>query len=539
MKSTLAFYSTVLAPWIVQGVSATLPCSIDSFKSALPCNAAVVSAVSVANGTAYGEGAADIAYPTNPTNLPALCAVIVNVTTSARSNFRFGLFLPQEWNSRFLAVGNGGFLGGINWLDMGAGVRYGHAVVSTDTGHNATNADVSWATGNEGRKTDFGYRAMHMSVKLGKALVEAFYEEQIKYSYYSGGSTGGRQGLKEAQISPDSFDGMVIGAPAWYTSHLQTWTTKVATYNLPVTGENRVNASLFGVIGTEVIKQCDAADGLIDGIVSAPDRCNFTTDPLLCSAPGANATACLTPVQAATVNNIYSDYYVNGKFAFPGLEISSEAQWTPLLGQAKPSNLGDGYIGNFLFNDASWNWTRYNDSIVAIAEAVNPGNCTASDYDMRPFAERGGKMMLFHGYADGLIPVRSSDLFFQRLADASGGVDALQEWMRFMHVPGMQHVYGTAVDAPWYFAGPNSQAALGTDVFSVPGFEDPKHDILLALMNWVENGTAVEEIVATTWKTSTNINSGVLRQRPLCMWPKRQTYDGVGDPNLPASFACV
>lgn len=110
----------------------TLPaCVPESFAGALPANATILSAVSLANGSTYGEGAANPAYPTNPTNLPANCALVVNVTTSPSSNTRFGIFLPEQWNGRFLTVGNGGFAGGINWLDMGAGIRYGFAVVSS------------------------------------------------------------------------------------------------------------------------------------------------------------------------------------------------------------------------------------------------------------------------------------------------------------------------------------------------------------------------------------------------------------------------
>lgn len=153
--------------------SALPPCSVQSFQDVLPSFATILSAVAVANGSTYGEGAADIAYPTNPTNLPTSCALIVNVTTSATSSFRMGVFLPTAWNSRFLTIGNGGFAGGINWLDMGASVRYGFAVVSTDTGHNSTSGGGTWALGDPETRKDFGYRSIHGSTVLGKDLTEA------------------------------------------------------------------------------------------------------------------------------------------------------------------------------------------------------------------------------------------------------------------------------------------------------------------------------------------------------------------------------
>lgn len=316
-----------VVPAIEQAVaSCNRACSVTAFSDVLPVNAAVLSAVSVPAGSTYGEGAADIAYPRNPTNLPEACAVVVNVTTSSESSYRFGIFLPTEWNSRFLQVGNGGFSGGINWLDMGAGIRYGFAVASTDTGHNSTSGDVTWALNNPGRKADFGYRAIHGSTTLGKALTESFYRKQIEYSYYSGASTGGRQGLREAQYCPESFDGLLIGAPAWWTSHMQPWTTKIATYNLPKSDPKAIPPQMFNTIAAEVIKQCDAVDGVTDGIVSAPDLCKLDLSTLDCGNAHANASACLSSLQLETVRNVYADYYAEGKFAFPGLEVGSEAQ---------------------------------------------------------------------------------------------------------------------------------------------------------------------------------------------------------------------
>lgn len=213
----IEYIALCIAFWQVLA-TAISSCSVESFQNLLPSHATILSAVPVANGSTYGEGAVDIAYPTNPTNLPENCALIVNVTTSCTSSFRFGIFLPTQWNGRFLTVGNGGFAGGINWLDMGAGIRYGFAVVSTDTGHNSTSSDGTWALNDPETRKDFGYRAIHGTTKLGKVLTEAFYGQNISYSYYSGASTGGRQGLREAQFDAESFDGLLIGAPAVSTN---------------------------------------------------------------------------------------------------------------------------------------------------------------------------------------------------------------------------------------------------------------------------------------------------------------------------------
>ncbi|KAB5578123.1 feruloyl esterase B [Coniochaeta sp. 2T2.1] len=522
------------------GNATSTACSLDTFKDILGSSATVLSAVSVPKGGSYGEGAANLLYPQNPTNLPSLCAVIVNVSSSPESSYRFGVFLPEVWNSRFLAVGNAGFGGGINWLDMAQGVRYGHAVVSTDTGHNSSVGDNTWALNRPETVKDFGHRAVHGSVELGKMITEAYYDSKIKYSYYSGGSTGGRQGLKEAQISPDSFDGMVIGAPAWWTSHLQTWTTKVATFNLPTDGPNRVPSSFFPILEKEVLRQCDGVDGVEDGIITRPDLCNFDISTLACAADQSPAPTCLTPAQIQTVQNIYAPYIADGKFAFPGMGLSSEPQWAFLLSGDAPSSFGDGYIQNYLLNDPTWHWTSYTDDIIWQADAADPGDCDADAYaDMAAFRDRGGKIFMYHGQSDALIPFGSGGVFYNKTAEALGGHTALRDWFRYFEVPGMLHVTGTAEDAPWYFAGANAAAVLGLDVYSTPGFEDARHDAFLAVMDWVENGKVIDDIVATTWTKWDDPSSGVLRQRPLCPYPQKQAYDGKGDEKKAESFYCA
>lgn len=146
---------------------------------------------------------------------------------------------------------------------------------------------------------------------------------------------------------------------------------------------------------------------------------------------------------------------------------------------------------------------------------------------------------MFHGMSDGLISTRSSNVFYSRVAKALGGYSVLDSWFRLFLVPGMQHVSGTAVDAPYYFAQAGAAADLGTDIFSTPGFEDAQHDALLALMAWVEQGKAPDQIIATTWTNSTDASSGVLRQRPVCPWPQEAVYDGAGDVNSAESWQCA
>ncbi|KAI0424146.1 Tannase/feruloyl esterase [Xylaria sp. FL1042] len=515
-------------------------CDATALAQVLPANARIERVQALEAGSTYGEGTADLGYPIQPTNLPALCAVTIAVASSVTSSYRIGLFLPVEWNNRFLAVGNGGFAGGINWLDMGAGVHYGFAVVSTDTGHSSNGTDVSWALDNPEARTDWGWRAIHGSVVLGKLLTQVYYGRPISYSYYSGCSTGGRQGLKETQMFPGSFDGVLVGAPAWYTSHLNTWVTRVASYNWPVEDEKHIDWQLLPPIADQIIKQCDDIDGVADGIISLPGLCNVDFEALSCERSGADQSACLTAAQGQTLKNVYSDWRTStGEFLYTGLTPSSERQMYTVLNYSNASPYGIGYARYFLLNNASFVLADFNDSLALLADQLNPGNATADNYNLTTFRNRGGKMIMYHGAADGLVPMPGSNLYYDRVVKTMGSnLTATQEFFKYFMVPGMQHCWATPVDAPWAFGAPSQALILGNDTWSVPGFQDSQHDVLLALMDWVEKNVTVNQVVATTWNNPVDASSGVLKQRPLCPYTQMARWDGVGDLNDAASWSC-
>ena len=450
-----------------------------------------------------------------------------------------------DWNERFLAVGNGGFAGGINWLDMATGVGYGFASMSTDTGHNSTSGDLTWALHEPEKQKDFGYRAMHGSIVVAKQLVQAYYSCTPKYSYYSGCNTGGRQGLKEVEMFPEDFDGVLAGAPAWWTTHLQTWTVKLGLYNLPETADYHIPVSLFPAIGAEVLKQCDPQDGLADNIIMDPYGCDFYPEALLCGPGVQNQTevGCLTAPQIGTLYNIYNDYVdTNQTFVFPHLALGSEDQWPVLLGAPTPSTLGYAYPQYFLDLGPDWNFYDFDYSIVQLADKEDPRDCDANDYDLSPFQSKGGKLLMYQGYSDALISTGSSIYFYKEVLKTlyPKGID-LDPFFRHFLVPGRQHCVDTPPDmnAPWYFAGANQAGSIGAPgaVHSVPGFVDAEHDVLLALMAWTENGTAPERIVATKWHNDTTQDS-VWKQRPVCPYPKQARYVGHGDPDVAESWTC-
>ncbi|KAI0021685.1 Tannase/feruloyl esterase [Xylariomycetidae sp. FL0641] len=522
-------------------------CQASTFAGALPANARLERVDAVPAGGTYGEGADDLNYPVPPTDLPELCAVTVAVASSPTSAFRFGLFLPAPaaaWNARFLAVGNGGFGGGVNWPDMGAGARLGFAAASTDTGHRSAGGDLAWALRAPEARADWGWRAVHGSVALAKALTAAYYGRPPAYAYYSGCSTGGRQGLKELQLSPASFDGVLVGAPAWYTSHLNPWVAAAATFNWPADAPGHIGADRFAGLADAVAAQCDALDGVADGIVSLPARCAVDYGALECEAnasSSAAAAACLTGAQLETMRKVYGDWRTDGgEFLYPGLLPGSEAMWDAVLNYSDASPYGIGYARYFLYDDAGFGLGDFNASAAARADATDPGNATAGAYDLTAFRDRGGRLVLYHGAADGLVPTKGSELYWERAVAATEGGDAAaaRRWFRYFAVPGMQHCALTACGAPWAFGGASQAAALGPAARPVPGLADARHDVLLALVDWVERGVPVDSVVASTWNTPDDPASGLLRQRPICPHPQMARWDGEGDVDDAASWSC-
>tara|TARA_R110002003_G_scaffold116_2_gene10078 strand:+ start:27795 stop:28955 length:1161 start_codon:yes stop_codon:yes gene_type:complete len=382
---------------------------------------------------------------------------------------------------------------------------------------------------------------MHGSVVVAKAVTAAYYAQNVSYSYYSGCSTGGRQGLKEAEFYPEDFDGIVAGAPAWWTSHMQPWTARVALYNLPTTADYHIPAALFATINKEVIKQCDPQDGLVDSIISDPEGCNFRPETLLCGANAtANDTRCVTGPQLDTLYNILSDYVAeNNTLIFPTYWLGSEGQPALLTGTNLPNPLGTDYVKYFLGKGPDWNFNDYNDDIVTLSDSINPGKATLG-FDLSAFHSRGGKILSYHGMVDPLIPTSSTPYFYNHvqrtLAPKSIDIDS---FFKFFLVPGMGHCSSTpaVMNAPWYFAGPNQQSALDQKVYSVPGFEDEEHDVLLAMMAWVEQGRVPAYVVGTKYVNDTT-HVDVMRQRPLCMYPKQAKYKGDGNVNDAKSWEC-
>lgn len=455
--------------------------------------------------------------------LPEFCRVAGYSTPSSDSDILFEVWIPYStWNNKLEVVGGGGFAGTISFSAMATALNLGYATASTDTGHQDSNSgDGSWALGHPEKVIDFGYRAIHLTTVNAKAIVTA-YTTAPNYAYFNGCSTGGRQALKEAQMFPDDFDGIIAGDPANYWVELnfgQLWPYLV---NHPNSSPTPVlPTSMYSLVNNAVLAQCAGHDGGVstDLFISDPPTCNFDPRGLQCK-PNQDPTTCLTTDQVRVVNQIYAGAHnpITYQQVFPGFARGSETDWA---GEANSLfAIAVSYMQYWVFDDPSFNvQTMLNyDSDVALAKHLDNGVTEATDPNLRPFLSHG-KLIQYHGWADGTIAPGETPQYYQSVVAAlyphSSPSDALRETQnsyRLFMVPGMFHCAG----------GP------GANVFNT----------LTALDNWVENGTAPEQIIATHYNNNVQ-SQGVAFTRPLCPYPQVAKYSGVGATTNAASFVCV
>ena len=289
-----------------------------------------------------------------------------SIKPSSDSDIQFEVWLPASgWNGKFQGVGNGGFAGEISYAGLTEAVRHGYAAASTDTGHRAPGADASWALGHPEKIVDFGYRAIHETAEKGKAIARAFYGEDLKRSYFSSCSNGGRQALMEAQRFPADYDGIVAGAPANYWTHLLT----AAAYDMVATladPASYIPAKKLPAIEAATLAACDALDGVKDGVIEDPRQCHFDPAKLLCS--GEETDSCLTAPQVAALKKIYEGpRNSRGEQVFPGYSpggATGMGGWAAWITGTAPRGalmfkFGTGFYANMLFDDPAWDFKTF------------------------------------------------------------------------------------------------------------------------------------------------------------------------------------
>jgi hypothetical protein len=463
------------------------------------------------------------------TAAPAHC----RVTGLLSPEIAFEVSLPAKWNGRFYMIGNGGHAG--EALDdagrvaqRNTALQLGFAFAQTNTGHDARKEPgATFVLSNPKKAIDYAYRAVHLTATTGKEITKDYYGKAVSRAYWNSCSNGGRQGLLEAQRFPEDFDGIVANAP-WVD---QTGFTIGAMWNQKALSEEAlknapVTPAKLALVAGKVMDKCDAIDGLKDGLIDDPRKCDFDPARDVPACTAADAPDCLTAPQAAAIAKVYSGPMSNGKPFFPGYMPGSEAVMTGLFGggtgsgwmnvivttqpDAKPAdfNLAENTMRYLVHKppQADYDYKTFNfdrdihllDDWSKLADAKNP--------DLSKFKKHGGKLLITFGWADSILQPLMGVNYYEQ-AVARNGSDT-PDFFRLFMVPGMEHCGG----------------GVGPD----------RHDPMTAMVDWVEKGKAPASMVA-----SRVVNDQVVRTRPLCPYPQVARYSGQGSIDDASNFRCM
>lgn len=480
-------------------------------------------------------------------NLAEFCRFGAQYNTSSASQFQFEVWLPTaaNWNGRFAHVGNGGDLGSISYSDMGVPLtKYGFAVASTNAGHNGTVDDGTFAMNNPESQFDFGYRAVHLSTVFSKMIVQEYYQQNSSYNYWFGCSSGGKQGMREVQGFPEDYDGALTGAPAQWLSRQNGFNIYVGQLNMnDSTPGEVVPTSFFTTWAQEVLAQCDEIDGIKDNIILNPRLCTPDASTVVCgsSNPSAyvNSSTCITEGQATTLEAVYKNWTSadTGELLFPSYDPGSETLWQALL-SGEPFGLSSDFFLYQVYNYTTIQSALHANEtelerITAIGDATDPGLGNAVNPNLTPFFQRGGKLLHYHGSADQNIPSGSSTHYFEKVRTYYNYSSDLSDNYRLFLIPGMSHC-GMGNGADGFGRPGQTDDSLGGSGQSA--VFDSQHDAVLALMQWVENGTAPDSLIGASYVNGDR-TKGVAFSRIFCPYPQEGKYVS-GDVNNSTSYKC-
>jgi hypothetical protein len=446
------------------------------------------------------------------------CRVRARLTPVQGSDIRVEVWLPDStgWNGKLLGSGNGGFGGGIFNFFMYPALARGYATAGTDTGHRSANPmSARWAYGHRQSLIDWAYRANHLTARFAKAIIRAYYGTAARRSYFQGCSDGGREALMEARRYPDDYDGIISGAPA--SPFTRQMTGFIWNYQaLQAPGAELTDGDLK-LIHRSVLADCGSLDGVKDGFVSYPPACHFDPAALLCKS-GQQRQECLNPAQVEAVRRIFEGPRTNsGQQISSGFPPGSEIDWKAWITgpNAAQSQFGLQFFRWMVYGEPSWTPAGFKFGRDFMLAEHRVGWMLDSDNpDLRAFARHGGKLLLYQGWADPAVAPGNIITYYKLLTTDLG---TLANHARLFMVPGMSHCWGGA--------GPNVFDALG------------------ALNRWVEHDVAPERLVATKYDHDIAGDLGLpakpLMTRPLCPWPMREQWKGVGTSDTAANFLCV
>ena len=456
-----------------------------------------------------------------PSRLSKAVAPHCRVEGVVGGEIRFELLLPDDWNGKFLMGGGGGFVGSLGFQGRFS-INRGYATVATDTGHRAPGIRADWARNQLERQVNYGYLGVHRTAEAAKAVIRSYYGKAAKHSYFYGCSNGGRQALMEAQRYPRDFDGIAAGAPA----HDFTGVLAAFAYNMqrifpdPNDVENPViTADNRKLLQASILEQCDALDGVEDGVLNDPRECGFRLSSLPLCPGGAAAPHCLTVAQREAIAAVYAGPRNRDGQIYPGFPLGGEAErptwqnWITgpnaglLEAYGEPSSqFGFATQGfkHLIFDDPEWSYASYDFETFESDSKNLASIADATDTDISAFKAAGGKLILWHGWMDAALTAYASIDYFEAVEKADPDV---RDYFRLFMMPGVFHCAG----------GP------GPD----------RVDWLAAIENWVEKGVPPEQPRAV------RVSGGKLEKtRPLCVHPKRAVYKGSGSANDAANFVC-
>ncbi len=434
---------------------------------------------------------------------PGTEAAFCRVAGIIGKEIRFEVWLPPQWNGRLLNVGNGGLTGAINYPAMAAALASGFATGSTDTGHVTDKDffDADWIDGNPERLDNFTYLAHHRLAETSKRVVKAYYGKPEHHAYYSGCSSGGWQGLTEAQKYPEDYHGIIAGAPANNLVRLQTrkfWMDRLDREDpAGVLGKEQVE-----LVTTAARAACDRADGVADGLAMEPLACPFKPADLICKE--GNSTGCLTSPQAARAAQVYGparspgglDLYPGNAFLVPPLVVLPGAMQEPALLRIFPAP------------ERTWTPETFDTDrdLPALRQRLDD-KMAALKTDLTPFAKRGGKLLMYHGWHDALLSPYNTLAYRAGMSEAMAP-EHFAGFQRLYMMPGVDHCAG----------------GIGPD----------RADFIGALVAWVEEGKAPDTLLATGRRPD-----GTTQARPLCPFPQVARHSGQGGTDDASHWRCV
>ena len=489
--------------------------------------------VTITSSTSVPAGQFTPPNSSNSLETPEFCRVVAVAKPTPDSVINFEVWIPSaaEWNRDFEGVGNGGYNGAIQYTRLADALKRGFAAASTDTGH--TGEDLTFAAGLPEKIVDWGYRAIHITTESAKLIIGEYSGALPKHSFFMGCSTGGHQALSEVQRFPTDYDGVVAGDPGNNRVHLNVGFLWAFAATHDASGNAILPSSKLPLINKAAVAACDGADGIKDGIISDPRTCHFDPGVLLCK--GEENDQCLTAQQVEAVRKVYAgpknprtgEQIIAGYS--PGSESPAGDNWAGgwkmyITDRKEPMRLD--FWRYWVFDNPKWDWRTFDyDRDVSYADkklaAVN-----ATSPDLNAFRLRGGKILMYSGWADPTGPSMDAIDYYKRVEQAAGGHKATESFFRLFMVPGMAHCGGGP--------GPNSFGGYGPPSPISPEIRvDPQHDVLSALVQWVENGTAPAYIVAS------HVTDGrVDRTRPICPYPKVARWSGSGSSDDARNFTC-